>query len=177
MNESSKSKACRFAGLLGWFGCMIFYFLAAQCAKGYMEVIQINHTNLKTYCSFLKIKAVPIHQTNNECIVFTVSVIPTEKQQSDLFEGILYIGTTNDFVAQASVQPERIFGGAYMPERILGSRLAKDIPKQLKAKCVMFQFDVGVKYLAKSQFTVEEIPGPGGGTAYTFDLKDFADDK
>ena len=148
---------------------MVLYFFTMQCAEGYVADVPINHTNLKTDFSFLKIKALHIHRTNDEYIVFIVSVIPTKHQASSHFEGILYISSTNDFVAQASVQ-----AGKVSDERLL-----KDVPERLKSKCVMFEFGVSAKYLTKSQFTVEETtsPLPASATAYEISLKDFANDE
>ena len=65
---------------------------AVQRACGYVAEIQINHANLKTDYSFLKIKTVRLNFTNNPVVFFTVIVMPKDKQQqSKHFKGRLDI--------------------------------------------------------------------------------------
>jgi hypothetical protein len=74
-----------------------------QHAYGFVAEIQINHTNLKTDYSFLKIKTVRLNFTNNPVVVFTVIVVPKDKlQQSDNFEGWLEISDANGRVERGT---------------------------------------------------------------------------
>jgi hypothetical protein len=148
---------------------------ATQCAYGYVAEIQINHANLKTDFSFLKIKTVRINFTNDDVVVFTVIVTPKDKQQSEHFEGLLEISDTNigshGYIAQTLVQARKL----------LNQLPIQEIPKPLRSKCVVFQFSVVVKYLETSEFRVEEttgdVAGDGAPVDYIFNLKEFADEK
>jgi hypothetical protein len=147
----------------------MFYVLGSQCSYGYVADIPINRANLKTYCPFLKVDALRVNETNNEYVLFTVSLIPTKTQESEHFTADLHIGVTNDFIVYTSVQAQRITDGP----------LLKDLPERLKARCVKFQFCVGVKYLAKAQFSIVENYGEpyASASAYEIDLEDFANQK
>ena len=149
---------------------------AMQRAYGLVVEIQINHANLKTDFSFLKIKTAHINFTNDEVVVFTVIVIPEDKQQPEHFEGRLEISDTNigshhGYIAQTWVQGRKL----------LNEWPIEEIPKWLRPKCVVFQFDVSVKYLETSEFRVEEttgdVAGDGAPVDYIFNLKEFADEK
>jgi hypothetical protein len=158
-------------------GCLIGLF-NPQSACGYEVVTQINHANLKTDCSFLKIKTVRFGSTNNPAVWFTVIVIPKNKQKSEhvdkIYLGRLDISDTNGFIAGTSVHWRKLEGE--LP----------DVPKPLRAKCVVFEFVVGDKYLEKSEFNVEEFSAEektgealigGSPTEYIFNLKEFDDEK
>ena len=146
---------------------------ASQRAYGYVAEIQINHANLKADFSFLKIKTVHINLTNDEVVFFTVMVIPKDKQQSERFEGHLEINDasikgSHKVIAYTLVEARKLTDGTIIEE----------IPKQLRAKCVVFQFSVAVKYLETSEFRVEETSGEfDSPTDYCFNLKEFADEK
>ncbi|MGD0252485.1 MAG: hypothetical protein ABSC01_07285 [Verrucomicrobiota bacterium] len=137
---------------------------ATQCAYGFVSEVQINHTNLIKDYSFLQINTVRIHYTNNETILFTVTVTPKEKQQSEHFEGFLKINDTN------------IGGHGFIAQTSVGARM---IPKALRSKSISFQFLVSAKYLETSEFRVEETYGEldGAPVDYIFNLKEFADEK
>jgi hypothetical protein len=141
-------------------------FFNPQSAYGFEAVIQINHANLKTDCSFLKIKTVHYGSSNNPGVFFTVFVIPKAKQKSEhvdrAYLGHLGISDTNGFIAGASVE------------------------RRKRDKFVVFQFSVSSKYLEKSEFNVEEVlvnektgdvSGDGAPVEYVFNLKEFADEK
>ncbi|HTB86166.1 MAG TPA: hypothetical protein VK742_21140 [Candidatus Sulfotelmatobacter sp.] len=157
-------------------GCLLGLF-NPQSACGYEVVTQINHANLKNY-SFLKIKTARLNFTNNSAVWFTVIVIPKNKQKSEhvdkIYLGRLVISDTNGFIAGTSVQWRKFEGE--LP----------DVPKPLRAKCVVFEFVVGDKYLEKSEFKVEEFSAEektgealigGSPTEYIFNLKEFDDEK
>ncbi len=138
---------------------VVFTFAAGQSAHGFEAVIQINHANLKTDYSFLKIKALHSGSTNNPVVLFTVFITPKAKQN---YLGHLSICDTNGFIAGASVEGRK------------------------RDKCVVFQISVSTKYLEKSEFNVEEVlvnekpadaAGDGAPVEYIFNLKEFADEK
>jgi hypothetical protein len=141
----SKFLPCLALVLSGTFLC----FLATQSVYGYVVVQHVNHANLKTDFSFLKIKTVRFGSTNAEKVLFIVIVIPKTKQQSGHVEwtytGNLGISDTNGFIAGVSVQGRKITGE--LPE----------VPEPLMEKCVVFEFLVADKYLEKSEFRVEEV--------------------
>jgi hypothetical protein len=149
---------------------LVIFTFAAQRACGFAAEIQINHANLKTDYSFLKIKTVRIDYTNNPVVFFTVVVIPKDKHY--IYSGNLEISDTNiaghGYIARTSVQARKLLGG----------RFDEEIPKSLRDKCVVFEFAVAAKYLATSEFRVEEFYNEFGSPAdYIFNLKEFADEK
>jgi hypothetical protein len=153
--------------------CLALVFLcsfATQRACGSVIEIQINHADLKTNFSFLKIRTVHINFTNNEVVFFTVVVIPKDKHY--IYSGNLEISDTNTgshgYIVQTSVQARKLTGGTIIDE----------IPKPLRAKCIVFEFGVAVKYLETSEFRVEEFYNEfASPTDYCFNLKEFADEK
>ncbi len=105
-------------------------------------------------------------------IVFTVVAIP--KNKSENFRGYLEVRNTNakgdnNYIAYTSVQGRKLTGGG----------IIKEIPEALRSKCVVFQFNIAVKYLETSEFRVEQTIGEFGDepTDYCFNLKEFADEK
>jgi hypothetical protein len=155
---------------------------ATQRAYSYGVEIQINHANLKTDYSFLKIKTVCLNFTNNPVVVFTVIVVPKNKQYNYSiipenkhysYSGTLEISDANSgsngYIAQTSVQARKLPRG----------QVIEEIPKALRDKCVVFEFGVAVKYLATSEFRVEEIYGEFDDAPqdYIFNLKEFAEEK
>jgi len=143
---------------------------ATQRAYSYVAEIQINHVNLKTNFSFLKIKTAHTHLTN-EVVFFTVIVIPKDNRY--IYSGNLEISDTNigshGYIAQTKVQGRKL----------LNQLPIEEIPKSLRAKCIVFQFGVAVKYLETSKFWVEESYGEVDEAPidYIFNLKEFADEK
>jgi hypothetical protein len=138
----------------------IFATQHAYCSEA---EIQINHANLVKDYSFLQISSLRIPYTNNETVLFTVTVTPKEKKQSVYFLGHLRISDTNTgsqgFIVQTSVA-------------------ARMVPKGSRSKSISFQFLVSAKYLETSEFRVEEIAGEfASPTDYIFNLKEFADEK
>jgi hypothetical protein len=131
---------------------------ASQRTYGYEEEIRINHANLKTDCSFLKIETVRINLTNDPVVFFTVIVIPKDKrQQSEHFEGHLEINDASD------------------SHKIIGYTT---VEAHKKANGIAFQFGIAVKYLETSEFRIEEQAGEfASPMGYYFNLKEFADDK
>lgn len=153
---------------------VVFTFAAGQSAYGFEAVIQINHANLKTDFSFLKIKTVRIDSTNNSMVFFTVVVIPKDKHF--IYSGNLEISDANTgshgYIVNTGVQPRRLTGGT------IGGTKFDDIPKSLRTKCIVFEFGVGAKYLETSKFSVEENYDEfSSPTDYIFNLKEFADEK
>jgi hypothetical protein len=147
---------------------------ATQRAYSYVAEIQINHANLKTYYSLLKIKTVLLNFTNNPVVFFTVIVIPKDKrQQSEHFEGKLGI---NDPSIKDS---HKVIGYTSVEARKYQGPFIEEVQKSLRDKCIMFQFGVAVKYLETSEFRVEETYGEldGAPVDYVFNLKEFADEK
>jgi hypothetical protein len=145
-------------------------FFATQSAYGYVAEVQINHTSLKTDFTFLKIKTIRLNFTNDPVIIFTVVVMPKDKHY--IYSGNLKISDTNigshDYIVQTSVQARKLTGGLIIDE----------IPKSLRAKCMVFEFGVAVKYLEMSKFCVQENYDKfGSPTDYCFNLKEFADEK
>jgi hypothetical protein len=145
-----------------------------QRAYGYVAEIRINHANLKTDYSFLKIKTVRLNFTNDPVVFFTVIVMPKGKrQQSEHFKGNLEINdasmtNSQKVICYTSVEARKLTGGTIFDE----------IPKSMRAKCIVFEFGVAVKFLETSEFRVEETAGEFDPLAdYCFNLKEFADDK
>jgi hypothetical protein len=141
---------------------MIFYSFATLNAYGSTVEIQINHANLKTDYSFLKINTSRVLFTNNPVLYFTVTVIPKDKrQQADNFEGTL---TIND----PSIKDSHTVIG-------YTSVNARKLPDGK----IMFSFGIAVKYVETSEFRVEESYGKFGDAPvdYIFNLKEFADEK
>jgi hypothetical protein len=148
---------------------------ATQRACGFEAEIQINHSNLKTYCPFIKIKTVRPNITNNPVVFFTVIVVPKDKlQQSEHFEGNLEINDTSikdshNVICWTSVEARKL----------ISATITDEIPKPLRVKCIAFEFGVAIKYLETSDFRVEETNGEldGAPVDYIFNLKEFADEK
>ncbi len=151
---------------------VFFCSFATQRAYGYVAEIQINHANLKTDFSFLKIKTAHINFTNNEVVFFTVVVIPKDKH---------YIYSGNLEINDASIKgSHKVIGDTSVEARQLtGGTIFDEIPKPLRAKCIVFEFGVAVKFLETSEFRVEESYGEfdGGPSDYIFNLKEFADER
>ena len=160
---------CHALVLSGIFLC----FFATQSAYGFVGEIQINHTNLKSDYSFLKIKTVHLNFTNNPVVFFTVIVIPKDKrQQSEHFEG--HLGINDPSIKDI----HKVIGYTSVEARKFTGTIIEEIPKPLRDKCIAFEFGVAVKYLEASEFRVEEMAGEfASPTDYCFNLKEFADEK
>jgi hypothetical protein len=155
--------------------CLTLVFscsFATQRAYGYVAEVQINHANLKTDYSFLKIKTKHINLTNNEVVNFIVVVIPKDKDY--IYSGTLWI---NDASIKGS--HKTICDTLVQARKLTARTMIDEIPKPLRAKCIVFEFNVAVKYLETSEFWVEESYGEfdAGPTDYCFNLKEFADEK
>jgi hypothetical protein len=151
----------------------LFFLSATQPVYGYEVLIQLNHTNLNTDYSFLRVTAVRNHSTNNEMVFFTVIAMPKDKHQPENFTGLLmirdsHLNKPDDFITQTSVRARKWPAG----------RDLEAVPKPLRSKCIAFQFLVAAKYLETSEFMVEETPYKyGSPTGYCFNLKEFAEEK
>jgi len=151
----------------------LFGFFTPQCAYGYVAEIHLNHSDLKTDFSFLKIQTVRLNFTNDEMVAFTVVVMPKDKHLPENFHGRLDINDagikgSHNSIANMSVRAFKLTGGTIMNE----------IPKPLRAKCVVFYFSVAAKYLEASEFRVEETTSMfASPTDYIFNLKEFAGEK
>ena len=154
-------------------GGSLFGLLAPQRAYGFVAEVQMNHTNLNTHFSFLKVKTVRLNFTNDEMVAFTVLVMPKDKHQPENFHGNLEvydssIKGSHHAIVSTTVQAHKMASGIMLEE----------IPKPLRGKCVVFYFSIASKYLEASQFRVEETTGMfGSPTDYCFNLKEFADEK
>jgi hypothetical protein len=151
----------------------LFGLLAPQRAYGFVAEVQLNHTNLNTHYSFLKIKTVRLNFTNDEMVAFTVLVMPKDKHQPENFHASLEVNDSSingshHAIVSTTVQAHQLAGGIMMEE----------IPKPLRGKCVVFYFSVAAKYLEASEFRVEETTGMfDSPTDYCFNLKEFAGEK
>jgi hypothetical protein len=141
---------------------LVVFAFDAQLVRAFDEPYEVNRTNITTrYFSFLLVKAIDIHPTNNnEVIVFRIIVMPKEKHQPEQFGASLNISDGNKYILWAELHKVPGYAIPDYPE----------IPKSVKSKSVMFEFSVSTKYLANSEVELKE----GLGCGYLLKLKEFA---
>ncbi|MGH7249794.1 MAG: hypothetical protein ACREGC_02365 [Minisyncoccia bacterium] len=138
------------------------FAFTTQQVRAFDEPYEVNRTNIATpYFSFLLVKAIHIHPTNNdEMVVFRIIVMPKDKHRPEYFGAVLSVKDDKNYILAAQLRKE--------PEIIN----YPEIPKPIQAKSVMFEFSISVKYLSNSEVELNE--GLGIGCGYLIKLKDFA---
>ncbi|HEX5397631.1 MAG TPA: hypothetical protein VFY06_01095 [Verrucomicrobiae bacterium] len=145
----------------------------SQKAQAFWMTIPLNRTNLTVTAPFLRIVSTRDGLTNNPIVQFTVFVLFTNKSDGMLLSGSLEIRDgqgTKPCLVETMVQAEEPLEGV----------VATAVPKSWAGKYKIFRFDIAASLLADSTFTVGFGTGPkmaGTGDAYSFRLKDFAEEK
>lgn len=147
-------------------GCLI-----ALPAHAYWASIPIDRTNIGSDGSFLRIKARSFGPTNQQTVIFTIVVVPASSHVSpDLCSGHLTV-----FDASGSSTRRPIVTTAVQSKT---GCFSEDIPKELRAKCKLFEFSIGSAFVGASEFSLNEpVDAKWGtaGTGYSIKLADFVD--
>ncbi len=130
---------------------------------------EVNPTNItRPFYSFLLVKTIHVHPTNNdEYVFFRIVVMPKQKHQPEHFDAVLTVGDGEKYILNAEL---RKVPGWEIPDY-------PNIPKQVRTKSVMFEFSISVKYLSNSEVELQEGLGKSGlstGCGYLLKLKEFA---
>ena len=144
---------------------LVVSMFAARQVYGYDVPFEINRKNINTDYSFLLIKAVHYNKTNDDTVIFTIIVMPRDNHQPDNFYGVLTVMDGKKHIVTTGLW--RTPKGQV--------RQYPDIPKPLRAKAVMFEFNISAKFISDSSVKLEE--GPDLGPSYFFKLKEFDDEK
>ncbi len=145
---------------------LVAFAFGTQLVRAFDEPYEVNRTNVTTlYFSFLSVKAIHVHPTNNdEMVVFRIIVMPKQKHQPEHFGANLSMKDGDKYILMTQLPKTP---GPQIPD-------FPEISESLKVKSVMFEFSISAKYLSSSEVELYEAPYYSG---YLIRLKDFADEK
>ena len=148
---------------------LVVFGFDAQRVRAFDEPYEVNRTNITTpYFSFLSVKAIRGHRTNNdEMVLFRIIVMSKDKHSPKHFHADLLVSDGKKYILVAQLR--RIPGRA-IPDY---PAIPSGIPKSVKVKSVMFEFNISAKYLSHSQVELSEHFHVGF-TNYLLKLRKFA---
>ena len=133
--------------------------------------IPLSRTNFAAAAPFLRIVPTRSSSTNNPTVQFSIFVLPKDNGGAELLSGLLTVKDSQrtEPLLQTQVQVKEL------PEGVTPAA----VPKSWAGKCKVFRFFIADRLLPNSEFSVDFTADPKwgtAGTAYRFNLKEFADE-